>query len=157
MTKYMLAALAALALIAPSLAQADDTEIPGFPTSAPVHLSMVESLEPVAEAYWALRGVTLPTPVEVFVIPDTPLGAAFGDEPGNRVWLTEELLEGRGSSQRIDLCVAYLHERGHNAGLAHGSGDPVMQASPWEVPGEVVIPKCFKWAEAGYRSSLSRK
>jgi hypothetical protein len=152
MTKWILGALAAIALFAPSAASADEAPA-GFPTTDPIHRPMVESLEPVAEAYWAQRGVTLPTPVEVFVIAKTPAGGAFGDQPGSRVWLTQSVVELRGLAGRSFLCMIYLHERGHNAGLAHGSGDPIMAADPWEGMTEVV-PKCFKWAESGYLRAL---
>lgn len=148
------AAILVFALPAPPARAASDVEALGLPTTGAVHLPMVESLEPIAEAYWSLRGITLPTPVEVFVIPDTPSGAAFGEQPGTRVWLTEELLAKKGVVWRLILCETYLHERGHNAGLAHGSGDPIMDPDFWDEMTHPV-PKCLKWAESGYRAALT--
>lgn len=123
-----------------------------FPTDTPLHLPMVESLESVAQSYWAARGIALPSPVEVFWLANRPDGGAFG-EPGYRVWLTPSFLGRRGIAARQDLCMAYVHERGHNAGLAHNSGDPIMKSDPWlgltEIP-----PKCFWWSERDFKAAL---
>lgn len=140
----LIGAVLALAIGAP--AEADEV---------PLHLPMIESLEPVARSYWAQRGVTLPEPVEVFLLPEAE-GAdwgGWGEEPGHRIWLSESVLLGSGSYRRVLLCTVYLHERGHNAGLSHESPDPVMAADPWDNP---TPPKCFRWAETGFRAALRR-
>lgn len=125
-------------------AQAEDEIRPldPLPMSGAVHLPMVEDLEPVAEAYWGERGISLPQPVEVFVIPDEPGVGARGETPGTRIWITELLLADKGTAARVALCDAYLHERGHNAGLPHDSGDPIMTNPPSSTP-----PRCVTWAD----------
>lgn len=119
---------------------------------------MIESLEPVAQAYWAARGVELPEPVEVFAAANSPEDGGFAEEPGHRIWLTQQVLEYRGPSGRENQCMIYLHERGHNAGLSHDSGYNIMSANPWEHwgIGAQLIPKCFHWAEWGFLAALGR-
>lgn len=197
MTKFILAALTAAALITPASAGAEfpsareliaplieacqaepamcpPVEVPPTPpppppapaptadappqapepsTIDPIHMPMIESLEPVAEAYWALRGITLPGPVEVFLIADEPGVGARGQEPGDRVWLTQSVVEFREEGGRLSFCELYLHERGHNAGLAHFSGDPVMDANPSNEM-KAPIPKCIHWAMSGFKRAL---
>jgi hypothetical protein len=137
-------------LLAGTAQAEDEFTTVGLPTTSPFTGPMVASLEPVAEAYWAQRGVQLPEPVEVFVMADEPGIGARAEQPGHKVWLTESLLAERRLNGRSFLCMTYLHERGHNAGLAHGSGDPIMATDPWLGMTEVV-PKCFKWAEWGWK------
>lgn len=123
------------------------------PPSPPIHLPMIESLEPVAEAYWMARGISLPLPVEVFLAATSPEMGGLADLSGRRLWLTQETVELRGLSGRSFMCMIYLHERGHNAGLVHNSGDPIMAANPW-LGLSRVVPKCFTWAETGFHSAL---
>jgi hypothetical protein len=116
---------------------------------------MVESLEPVAAAYWGQRGIALPTPVAVFLIASDPVEGGFGDDPGNRVWLPQQTVELRGWSGRLELCEIYLHERGHNAGLSHESGYQIME--PGGTPLYHRSPlRCVHWAAVGFKSALRR-
>jgi len=107
----------------------------------PLHSRTLTSLEGLAVGYWDRRGITLPEPVEVFEIPNERYAVARGDEPGHRIWLTElaiRQVNNREAGERFDgranLCADYLHERGHNAGLSHESGWPIMQAIGGRTP-----------------------
>lgn len=132
------------------ISKADD-----MPGEVQIHPPMIESLENVAISYWAQRGVIVPsTPPEIFVIANEPEAIARGEEPGNRIWLTQEMLELRGSNGRVWQCIIYLHERGHNAGLVHNSGDSIMATDP---PSRIIPPKCLKWANTGYLEAVGHR
>lgn len=122
----------------------------------PTRLPIIGQLEALAESYWADRGVTVPTPVEVFIVPpesDGGIDIGYGDEPGRRVWLTEPLLVATHGPQyqdgRAELCKVFLHERGHNAGLSHTSPFPIMYESAFILP----PPRCMTFAS---RPAFSR-
>jgi hypothetical protein len=150
MTKWILGVLVALAMLigAPTASADTDALAEAPPTSTPMPaLPVIESLEPVATAYWALRGVTLP-PVEVFYVEKIPSDWAAAEEPGSRIWLTEAFLNQTGRGGRELQCIVWLHERGHTAGLTHESPDPVMNADLAGAPGFRVPPKCKEWARS---------
>lgn len=137
MRRLSLTIILILFSLVPTAAQAD------LPTDRPISTTdkalLVASLEPVAESYWGLRGVSLPVPVQVYYMGETPEGYAFGANPGPEVWLTHMLFT---RYARTGLCHAYLHERGHNAGLSHESGLPIM--APREM-WTTYTPKCDHW------------
>lgn len=105
-------------------------------------VTIPRGLERVAEEYWSARAVTLPLPVVVYATGGNEGGAGFAQEPGNAVWIAEGVLAGRGTFEREYLCVTYLHERGHNAGLSHESGWPIMRPTGFSS----VPPRCVRWA-----------
>jgi hypothetical protein len=100
------------------------------------------NLEQTAQAFWSQRDVTLPTPVELFRIPNTPDAVAYGDLNGKRVWLTAHLFKPRAAYVR---CLVYLHERGHNAGLGHDAPLTIMHA---EIDGSMRVPKCLRFSRS---------
>lgn len=119
----------------------------------PLTTPQFAELEVVAEAYWGAREVTLPLPVEVYAAPDDPEAAGRGEVGGTRVWIMEPYIPvmhpGRREErywEKLDLCLIYLHERGHNAGFDHEIF-PIMY-NPW---GFYKTPKCERWAKSEWQ------
>lgn len=96
-------------------------------------------LEHTATIYWRARKIELPRPVQALPPYDHVSGRAMIGQP--RVWLHPSLLTVRSRYWRAMLCAVYVHERGHNAGLAHNADDPIMRATNTYAP-----PKCWRWA-----------
>lgn len=114
-----------------------------LPGERPATAPQFAELEYVAQAYWGNRGITLPANPEVFTVPDEPDAAARGELGGTRVWVTEGFLPHHGllaGGERYNLCILYLHERGHNAGFDHERFKIMYDA--WSTN----IPMCWKWA-----------
>jgi hypothetical protein len=113
-----------------------------FDTSEARPISVSPSLEAVADSYWEVRGVTPAPKAIVFESGNDPETWAWADEGGDRIWLTEDMLSRWDIASRMDICIAYIHERGHNAGLTHESGWQIMNP----VTEYSVVPhKCSKW------------
>jgi len=115
----------------------------------PLTTPQFTELETVAEEYWAYRGVTLPLPVEVYAAPDDPEAAGRGEVGGNRLWIMEPYIPVRHPGwreerywEKLELCLIYLHERGHNAGYGHETFQ--IMYDPW---GTYKTPKCERWAQ----------
>lgn len=112
------------------------------------HISprLVRSLGWVARYYWNVRGIVLPG-VEVGWVDAAgvpPGAAAMAEDPGTRVWLSRGLL-GPGERETLltNLCIVFIHERGHNGGLGHDSGWLIMHTAPPLLPGPPPI--CERW------------
>lgn len=112
------------------------------PTDRPITIS--PSLEVVADEYWSVREVTPAPKVEAFLMPSESVVWARGTLGGNKVWLTEEMLSQWDFFSRETICIVYIHERGHNAGLEHDSGWQIMNPL---TAYEIVPPKCVRWAK----------
>jgi len=131
-----------------------------LPTDRPIWTLTLENLEAVAVRFWADRGYTCPTPVQVYRVSDISGAHAWGDMPGNRVWLSDYLLdelEKGNAVTKLDarcwLCMNYIHERGHNAGLPHDVGYKIMHMGPGLA--ERFGP-CLAWAHRNREARTSR-
>lgn len=136
-----------LAAFASGFCAAKATAAP--PIDRPTSSAMLSKLETVAQAYWGPRGVTPPLPVQVYRAADLgPEIVGRGEYGTGRLWVLDAVLDrlrlkgDAGWAARVELCVIYIHERGHNGGLTHESGWTIMQPDA----GGAEPPKCFKWA-----------
>ncbi len=100
-------------------------------------------LDKVATEFWAYRGVTVPPNVRLIEMVPEALIAARGWGPPDHpptIWIAPEYLYHYDLRR---LCMIYIHERGHTAGLEHDSPFWIMwPGQPWE---HSIPPRCEKW------------
>lgn len=109
----------------------------------------LEEVEAIAKVYWAKRNVTLPSEVYLYFMEPKENIWAMAELSGNEIWLTHDLYETLMSDTyngKLAFCIAYIHERGHNAGFLDNEGVfPIMDYATEYLQH---IPMCIRMARS---------
>lgn len=99
-----------------------------------------------ADAYWTRVGLKPICPAHLFIYDDADQDVeARGELGGCRVWVTRRARRGAELGLLTTFCGTITHERGHNIGLTHESGWPIMRN---DTDGARPIPtECYTWAK----------
>jgi hypothetical protein len=135
--RYLVTALVALALCAPSASAAE------LPTDQPQHTTRVTESLRIARAFWGVD-----RPARIYAVSHAVLSAATGDEMvaggavGDSIWLTTEALRDNTYEARIATCTFIVHEYGHVLGMGHSHNPKSVMGEGSEV--NAVVYGCYK-------------